>query len=68
MERKTPIDIKIVQVNECAFEVEDDSILPRRIIKEYWTLDGRCLGCYDPLDEFSLINSDAIFEEYFEER
>lgn len=56
--KKTPKGIKITSVNEVTYEVEDDSILPKREVKEYWAFDGKFIGSYDPLDEFNLIISD----------
>lgn len=66
--QKIPLGIKITSINEVTYKIKDNSIMPNRIIKEYWTFDGRLVGTYDPLDEFSLIKSFATFEEYSKDR
>ena len=65
---KIPLGIKITSINEVTYKIKDDSIMPNRIIKEYWTFDGKLVGTYDPLDEFELIKSSATFEEYSKDR
>lgn len=66
--KKIPLEIKVTLINEVTYKIKDNSIMPNRIIKEYWTFDGRLVGTYDPLDEFSLIKSSATFEEYSKDR
>ena len=65
---KIPLGIKITSINEVTYKIKDDSIMPNRIIKEYWTFDGKLVGTYHPLDEFELIKSSATFEEYSKDR
>lgn len=65
---KIPLGIKITSINEVTYKIKDNSIMSNRIIKEYWTFDGRLVGTYDHLDEFSLIKSSATFEEYSKDR
>lgn len=60
MERRTtvkePKKIEVTLVSKVTYDIEDNSIMPKRTIEEYWTLDGRKIGVIDPLDQFSLIN------------
>lgn len=65
---KIPLGIEITSINEVTYKIKDNSIMPNRTIKEYWTFDGKLVGTYDPLDEFALIKSSATFEEYSKDR
>ena len=49
-------DIKIIEVIVIKKEIEDDSILmPKRTIKEFWTLDNQYIGKLDPLNNYLAI-------------
>lgn len=49
-------DIKIIEVIVIKKEIEDDSILmPKRTIKEFWTLDEKFIGVIDPLNDYLAI-------------
>lgn len=51
-----PKKIKIVEVVEITEDIEDDSVLmPKRTIKEFWTLDNRYIGKIDPLNDYLAI-------------
>ena len=51
-----PTKIQMVQVVEITVEVEDDSVLmPKRTVKEFWTLDNHYIGKIDPLDDYLAI-------------
>lgn len=58
--KKEPKDIKITSVVKVIYEINDDSLIPNREVQEYWTLDGRRIGQFDLLDEFSSINSEPF--------
>ena len=48
-----PTKIQIIQVAEITVEVEDESaLMPKRTIKEFWTLDNQYIGRLDPLDDY----------------
>ena len=48
-----PKKIRIVEILEIETEITDDSILmPKRTIKEFWTLDNQYIGRIDPLDNY----------------
>lgn len=51
--RGKPKNIKIVTVVEIETEIEDKSVLmPKRTIKEFWTLDNKYIGRIDLLDDY----------------
>ena len=51
--RGKPKNIRIVTVVEIETEIEDKSVLmPKRTIKEFWTLDNQYIGRLDPLDDY----------------
>lgn len=51
--RGKPKNIKIVTVVEIETEIEDESVLmPKRTIKEFWTLDNKYIGRIDLLDDY----------------
>lgn len=54
-EIKEPINTKITSVIEVTYEVTGNQFIPKREVKEYWTLDGRKIGQFDLLDELSFI-------------
>lgn len=56
---KEPLGIEVKEVLEMTFRVKDDSLMPDRIVKEYQTPEGKLIGKYDPLDQFSAIISAA---------
>ena len=57
-----PKNIRIVEILEIETEITDDSILmPKRTIKEFWTLDNQYIGRIDPLDDYLAVE-DAIKE------
>lgn len=57
-----PKKIRIVEILEIETEITDDSILmPKRTIKEFWTLDNQYIGRIDPLDDYLAVE-DAIKE------
>ena len=61
--RGKPKNIRIVTVVEIETEIEDESVLmPKRTIKEFWTLDNKYIGKLDPLDDCLAIE-EAIKEE-----
>lgn len=48
-----PKNIRIMNVVEITVEIEDDSVLmPKRTVKEFWTLDNHYIGKIDPLDDY----------------
>ena len=48
--------IKIVEVVELEIDIEDDrKLMPKRTIKEFWTLDNKYIGKLDPLDDYLAI-------------
>lgn len=57
--KKEPLGVEVKEVLEMTFRVRDDSLMPDRIIKEYQTPEGKLIGKYDPLDQFSAIISAA---------
>ena len=51
--RGKPKNIRIVTVVEIETEIEDESVLmPKRAIKEFWTLDNKYIGRIDLLDDY----------------
>ena len=57
--KKVAKKIKIVEVVELEIDIEDDrKLMPKRTIKEFWTLIGKL----DPLDDYLAIE-EAIKEE-----
>ncbi len=51
--RGKPKNIRIVTVVEIETEIEDESVLmPKRTIKEFWTLDNKYIGRIDLLDDY----------------
>ncbi len=51
--RGKPKNIRIVTVVEIETEIEDKSVLmPKRTIKEFWTLDNKYIGRIDLLDDY----------------
>ena len=57
--KKETFGIEFKEVLEMTFRVRDDSMMPDRIVKEYQTPEGKFIGKYDPLDQFSAIISAA---------
>lgn len=56
-----PVKIQIVPTVEITVEIEDNSILmPKRTIKEFWTLDNQYIGRLDPLDDYLAIEESII--------
>lgn len=56
-----PVKIQIIPTVEITVEVEDNSILmPKRTIKEFWTLDNQYIGKLDPLDDYLAIEESII--------
>lgn len=54
--------ITLVEVMEIECEIEDDrKLMPKRTIKEFWTLDNKYIGKIDPLDDYLAIE-EAIKE------
>lgn len=47
--------VKITSIVEVIYEVCDNPFIPVRTVREFWSLDGRRIGQFDLLDEFSLI-------------
>ena len=51
--KKVAKKIKIVEVVELEIDIEDDrKLMPKRTIKEFWTLDNQYIGRIDPLDNY----------------
>lgn len=57
--KKEPLGIEVKEILEMTFRVKDDSLMPDRIVKEYQTPEGKFIGKYDPLDQFSTIVADT---------
>lgn len=54
-----PKNIQITRVVEITVEVEDDSVLmPKRTVKEFWTLDNHYIGKIDPLVDYLAIEKE----------
>lgn len=59
---KKPKLLRIIQVFEIEYEVEDDTLMPKRTVKEYQKLTGEYIGYLDPIDEFDSIICTASSE------
>lgn len=54
--KKKAKKIKIVEVVELEIDIEDNrKLMPKRTIKEFWTLDKKYIGKIDPLDDYLVI-------------
>lgn len=63
-----PKKIEIVSMVKVTYEANDSPLIPKRIIEEYWTPDGRRIGGWDLLNQFPLIKSDDSTAKYSEDK
>lgn len=61
--KKEALGIEIIEVVKVTYEIEDNStLMPSRVIEEYWTLDKKKIGTIDPLDNYRAIEESVNSE------